>query len=80
MLPNSKNNGPTFNKAPRTSGPTRSYLGLTQKEAMTKAESMGLRSRIVRNGFERYPMTKDLRADRINFEIDKEIVTSAKIF
>jgi hypothetical protein len=41
---------------------------------------MGLRSRVVRDDFERFPITKDLRQNRINFEIDKGRVTSAKIF
>ncbi|MGJ8725072.1 MAG: hypothetical protein ACSHYB_10990 [Roseibacillus sp.] len=67
-------------KTSRKDGPTRSYLGLTKKEAVVKAREMGLRSRIVRDEFERFPMTKDLRADRINFEIDKGLVTVAKMF
>ena len=57
-----------------------SYLGLSKKAAAIKAERIGMRSRIVRDGFERYPITKDLRPDRINFEIDQGVVTSAKIF
>lgn len=65
---------------PVTNGPTRSYLGLSKTAAASKAKEMGLRSRIVRDGFERYPITKDLRRDRINFELDKGLVTSAKIF
>ena len=67
-------------KETRKDGPTRSYIGLTKKQAIAKAKEMGLRSRIVRDDFERFPMTKDLRSDRINFEIDKGLVTVAKIF
>jgi len=71
---------PPPKKKTRSDGPTRSYLGLSKKAATAKASEMGLRSRVVRDGFERYPITKDMRADRINFEIDKGVVTSAKIF
>lgn len=71
---------PLFKKASRTDGPTRSYLGLTKEKAVAKARRMGLRSRIVRDDFERFRITKDLRTDRINFEIDKGFVTAAKIF
>ena len=71
---------PVEKKGARNDGPTRSYIGLGQKEAMAKASAMGLRSRTVRDGPKRFPITKDLRADRINFEIDNGLVTSAKMF
>ncbi|GHC53781.1 hypothetical protein GCM10007100_20070 [Roseibacillus persicicus] len=61
-------------------GPTRSFLGLTKKEAMSKARELKLKPRIVREDMERFRMTKDLRSDRINFELDNGEVTSAKIF
>lgn len=70
----------TARRPPRTDGPTRSYLQLTKSEARAKARQMGLRSRIVREDFETFPITKDLRQDRVNFEIDKGYVTAAKIF
>lgn len=63
-----------------TNGPTRSYLGLTKKEALARGRAMGLRTRILREDLESFPITKDLRQDRINFEIDKGRVTLAKIF
>ncbi len=77
---------PTFAPTPvkrvtrLTNGPTRSYLGLTSEKAQAKAKQMGLRSRIVREDGKQFIITKDLRQDRINFEVDKGRVTLAKIF
>ncbi|MDQ8190754.1 hypothetical protein [Roseibacillus persicicus] len=47
---------------------------------MSKARELKLKPRIVREDMERFRMTKDLRSDRINFELDNGEVTSAKIF
>lgn len=81
-MPSSKETLPESSEkvTTRNDGPTRSFLGLSKKDALSKAEQMKLKPRIVREDMERFPMTKDLRADRINFELDKGEVTSAKIF
>lgn len=71
---------PEPKKSSQTDGPTRSYLGLSKSVAIAKARKMGLRTRVVRDDFDRFPITKDLRQNRINFEIDDGLVTSAKIF
>ena len=71
---------PVEKKVSRKTGPTRSFIGLTKNEAISKARAMGLRSRVVRDDFERFLITKDMRDDRINFEVDKGVVTSAKLF
>ena len=74
-------NVPSLTKKPsRSDGPTRSFLGLSKSAAQAKAEQLGLGSRVVREDSERFILTRDLRKNRINFEIDKGLVTSAKIF
>ena len=66
--------------APNPSDPSRSYLGLTKNQATAKAETVGLQSRVVREGSKRFPITKELRAGRINFEVDNGVVTTAKMY
>ncbi|MDP0491702.1 MAG: proteinase inhibitor I78 [Verrucomicrobiota bacterium JB023] len=55
-----------------------SYQGLPIEEAEMMAKSAGLQTRIVRDGREHFIITKDIRPDRINFEIDGGRVTSAE--
>ncbi len=56
------------------------YHGLSLEAAQAKAKQLGYLARLVRNENEYYPITKDLRSNRVNFEIDNQLVTSAKIY
>ena len=57
-----------------------SYLGLSKPEAFSKAQRMNLQSRVTREDGKSYAITKNLRPNRINFELDAGRVTSAKKF
>ena len=54
-----------------------SYVGLTKKEAIAKAEAAGTPWRITREDKETFMVTLDLNPARINFEIDNGKVTKA---
>ena len=54
-----------------------SYVGLTKKEAIAKAEASDTQWRILREDKESFPATQDFVEDRINFEIDNGKVTKA---
>ena len=56
---------------------TKSLVGLTFEEAIDKCESINYR--ITREDDNNYFVTMDLRFDRINFEIDDNVVTKASI-
>ncbi len=58
-----------------TSAP--SYVGLTKKEAIAKAEASDTPWRILREDKEVFMVTQDFVEDRINFEIDNGKVTKA---
>src|SRR5438309_2004329 len=54
------------------------FVGLTKKTAIAKAEDERRPWRIAREDGERFLLTQDYNADRVNFEIDNGKVTSAK--
>jgi hypothetical protein len=54
-----------------------SYVGLTEKEAIAKAEASDTPWRILREDKEVFMVTQDFVEDRINFEIDNGKVTKA---
>jgi hypothetical protein len=54
-----------------------SWVGLTKKEAIAKAEASDTEWRILREDKESFPATLDFVEDRINFEIDNGKVTKA---
>jgi hypothetical protein len=54
-----------------------SYVGLTKKEAIAKAEATDTPWRITREDEESFMVTQDYNPARINFEIDNGRVTKA---
>ena len=54
-----------------------SYVGLTKKEAIAKAEASDTPWRILREDKETFMVTQDYNPARINFEIDNGKVTKA---
>jgi hypothetical protein len=54
-----------------------SYVGLTKKEAIAKAEASDTPWRITREDKETFMVTQDFVQDRVNFEIDNGKVTKA---
>lgn len=54
-----------------------SYVGLTKKAAIDKAEANDVPWRILREDDEQFPATMDFNPERINFEIDDGKVTKA---
>ena len=55
----------------------KSYIGLTESGATSRAKQNNIDYRVVRRDNERYLVTMNMRNDRLNFEIDKGIVTEA---
>lgn len=56
------------------------YIGLTETEAIERAEDGGLEHRVVERDGEMYPITQDLNYDRVNFTIMDEQVSKAEIY
>jgi hypothetical protein len=54
-----------------------SYIGLSERAAIAKAEAEGRKWRILREDDEHFPATADYVETRINFEIDDGKVTKA---
>jgi len=54
-----------------------SYVGLTKKEAIAKAEASDTPWRILREDKEVFMATQDFLENRVNFEIDNGKVTKA---
>jgi hypothetical protein len=67
--------GSKHSSAPATSA--QSYVGLTKKEAIAKAEAAGTPWRILREDKETFLVTQDFVEHRVNFEIDNGKVTKA---
>ncbi|MBK1832529.1 hypothetical protein [Roseibacillus ishigakijimensis] len=57
-----------------------SFLGLTEQEANSRAQQLGLQARVTRRDGQSFIITKELRPDRINFEIDRNQVTKADYY
>ena len=55
----------------------KSYVGLTKKEAIAKAEASDTPWRITREDDESFMVTQDFVENRVNFEIDDGKVTKA---
>jgi hypothetical protein len=66
-----------YNQDQRNNPPVSSYVGLTKKEAIAKAESENRQWRVLREDDETFMATQDYVRTRINFEIDKGKVTKA---
>lgn len=54
-----------------------SYVGLSKRDAIARAEAEGRPWRIVREDDEYFPVTQDYVEQRVNFEIDDGTVTTA---
>lgn len=59
---------------------TTTYIGLTESQAIDRAESGGLPHRVVERDGEQFPITLDLNPDRINFTINSDEVTKAEFY
>ena len=71
-------NGSSGSKHSVTSDPSAaSYVGLTKKEAIAKAEASDTPWRITREDKETFMVTQDFVENRVNFEIDNGKVTKA---
>lgn len=56
------------------------YLGLRKSAAIALAHQKGLKQRIVQEDGKSFPITKDLRPDRLNFVVEKGMVTSVRFY
>ena len=57
-----------------------SYVGLTEGQAVQKAEDANVTYRIVSRDGESFPITLDLRQDRLNFTLENGKVTKAEYY
>jgi len=67
----------TFGASEKPSG-FKAYVGLSLEDAKARAKKEKRRWRLVRVDDEPYPVTSDYVPERVNFEVDKGIVTKAK--
>lgn len=56
------------------------YIGLTLEKATELAEKENLRWRVVKENGERFFLTQDMSSNRVNFEVEDNIVTKAEIY
>ena len=56
------------------------YIGLTLEKATELAEKENLRWRVVKENGERFLLTQDMASNRVNFEVEDNIVTKAEIY
>ncbi|MBX3740816.1 MAG: hypothetical protein KF712_07495 [Akkermansiaceae bacterium] len=63
-------------KQPSDAVPTPdSFVGLTLEAAEAKAKEADLPCRVVRKDGEDFPVTRDYRPERLNFTVEKGVVT-----
>jgi hypothetical protein len=63
-------------KQPTAAVPTpESFVGLELKAAETRADKADLPHRVVRKDGQDFPVTRDYRPERLNFTVEKGIVT-----
>lgn len=58
----------------------KNYIGLTLEEAIEKATKDNLRWRVVKENGERFFITQELATNRINFDVEDNIITNAEIY
>ena len=56
------------------------YIGLTIEKATELAEKENLRWRVTKENGERFLLTQDIASNRVNFEVEDNIVTKAEIY
>ena len=67
------------NKINKLNSEEKAYIGLTEEEAIQKAESSNVPVRILARDGQFYPMTMDLVDGRVNLTIDDNKVTAVQI-
>lgn len=60
--------------------PTSDFVGLSEDEATELAEERDLQVRVVGRDGECFPVTEDLRNDRVNLELVDDVVVGAAIY
>jgi len=69
-------NAESSDKQPGSAVPTpESFVGLELKVAQEKADKADLPHRVVREDGKDFPVTRDYRPERLNFTVEKGIVT-----
>ena len=58
---------------------TQQYIGLTKENAIKLAKSNNVQSRITEEDGVGRMVTMDYRKDRVNFSVENNIVTAAKV-
>ena len=56
------------------------FIGLTLEEGIEKANKMNYSYRIVREDGDYYFLTQDIREDRINFDLDNNIIVEVGVY
>lgn len=80
--PQSSNSDMQFEPSPTVTAVAQEVIGTTEEQAIQTIEGISseeLTYRVTRRDDEFYPMTMDYRINRINLEIDNEIVTKTSI-
>ena len=70
---------PDLGVTPETTALADSLVGMSEGEAVMKVEATGRTIRIARRDKENFAMTMDYRPDRINIEVDADIVTKVTV-
>ena len=70
---------PDMEPTQATKDMAKKVIGMHEKDAIAAIEGMGDSYRIARRDDETFALTMDYRPDRINLEIDNDIVTAANI-
>lgn len=74
-LPSCSPTSPPQSSLPSISMSDQAYVGLTKEAASAKAEAAGLRWRLAKVDGKSQRVTKDHRPERLNFDIERGIVT-----
>lgn len=80
--PQGTNSDMQFEPSPTATAVSQEVIGMTEEQAIQTIEGVSseeLSYRVTRRDDEFYPMTMDYRIDRINLEIDNELVTKTSI-
>lgn len=56
------------------------YIGLSETQAVDRAEAGNLEHRVVERNGEQFPVTQDFNPDRINFTVNSDEVTKAEFY
>ena len=70
---------PDLGVTPETTALADSLVGMSEGEAVMKVEATGRTIRIARRDKENFALTMDYRPDRINIEVDADMVTKVTV-